>query len=160
VYINLTGHQEGCYKRWEPLTKCMPFFIGNIQKASVIPCGLKLPYFNPKTLEKNTINESDINKDYYLIPFAKYSLLDLKNFIFQFLGIFYLALAVLLVLTNIGRNGNQNLKKPGESIDCVQIVEGRGVKCHLVTDQGIGKMKFRFVFYQVLSTKIINSLLW
>jgi hypothetical protein len=69
---------------------------------------------------------------------ACYSLFDLGHFAFQFLGIFYLALAVLLVGTNVGRNGKDNLKKPGESVDCVQIMEGRGFKCHLVTDQGIG----------------------
>ena len=96
------------------------------------------PLFQPKNSLKITITKSDINRDNYLISFAKYSLLDLKNFAFQFLGIFFLALAALLVGTNRGRNEVENLKKHGESIDCVQIMEGRGFKCHLVTDQGIG----------------------
>ena len=69
---------------------------------------------------------------------ARYSLFGLSNFAFQFLGIFYLALAVLLVWTNMGRNKEDNLKKPGESIDCIQIMDGRGFKCHLVRNQGIG----------------------
>ena len=69
---------------------------------------------------------------------AQYSLFDLSHFSFQFLGIFYLALAVLLVWTNMGRNEKDNLQKQGKSMDCVQIMEGRGFKCHLVTDQGIG----------------------
>jgi hypothetical protein len=65
-----------------------------------------------------------------------YILLDLSYFAFQFLGIFFLALVVLLVGTN--RERKEELKKPGESVDCVQIKEGRGFKCHLLTDQGIG----------------------
>ena len=40
--------------------------------------------------------------------------------------------------TNSGQNEEEDLKKHGESMDCVQIMEGRGFKCHVVTDQVIG----------------------
>ena len=40
--------------------------------------------------------------------------------------------------TNKGRNKEDNLNKQEKSMDSVQIMEGGGFKCHLVTDQGIG----------------------
>ena len=120
-------HQEGCCKRWE-LNQMHAFFnwifYWYYLKSLCNSMWSAAPLFQPKNSVKITITKSDINKDY--------SLLDLKNFAFQFLGIFYLVLAVLLVGTNIWKNEEQTPKKKGETIDCVQII-----------DQGIGTWKMR-----------------
>ena len=59
-------------------------------------------------------------------------------FFFQFLGIFYIALAIVLIGTNIGRDKRKRAKKPENKKQLVQLMEGKEVKCEVVGDKDIG----------------------
>ena len=72
----------------------------------------------------------------YLTIYTKTVDIEWKlKILFQFLSLFYICLALLLVGTNLGCRKRRGEKQRGGKLEMVQYVEGKDIKCEVLGDK-------------------------